>query len=318
MVNRIDLVKGALFGVAVGDALGAPVEFINAANIYKKYGTLSDMVGGGWLNVQPGEVTDDTQMTVAVAAGILETPEAPVVSVGKHFVAWVKSGPKDIGGTCSSSINTAAELAKKDKLEAPSEEHWKKAANRTDFIFGHRTAGNGSVMRSVYPALFYRDEETAVKNAVKISEMTHADYRASRACAMYTRLIFSAINGLANDGITGTIDKFAVNEAEYKQWKCTRNQPTGFVIDSMLCSLRALGHNDNFRDAVIEAVNLGGDADTIGAITGGLAGAFYGYEAIPIAWINSLDNYVKTTLNQLAAAACFEHGLSTESFHDKI
>ena len=85
MKNRI---RGTLFGVAVGDALGAPAEFLNADEIKNTYGTLRDMVGGGWLDVRPGEVTDDTQMTLAVAHGITEKPDNPIPAIGRRFIEW--------------------------------------------------------------------------------------------------------------------------------------------------------------------------------------------------------------------------------------
>ena len=107
--NRI---AGALYGVAIGDALGAPLEFMSKEEISRKHGRVTEMIGGGWLNVVPGEITDDTQMTLAVAEGIIEGPDNPIQAIGKRFIEWARSGPKDIGGTCSMSIRWAAFRAK--------------------------------------------------------------------------------------------------------------------------------------------------------------------------------------------------------------
>ena len=87
-IDTQDRIRGALYGVAVGDALGAPLEFMTAEEILAKYGApVREMVGGGWLSVVPGEVTDDTQMTLAVAEGIAENPENPIPAIGRRFIA---------------------------------------------------------------------------------------------------------------------------------------------------------------------------------------------------------------------------------------
>lgn len=103
-------IAGAMFGVAVGDALGGPVEFMDPESIARKYGHVSSMIGGGWLGLSPGEITDDTQMTLCVAEGIVENPTDPTEAVGRLFIQWANSGPKDIGGACSSSIRNAQRL----------------------------------------------------------------------------------------------------------------------------------------------------------------------------------------------------------------
>ena len=110
--KQLDRIRGALYGVAVGDALGGPLEFMSDWQICNTYGRVTDMIGGGWLNLKPGEVTDDTQMTLCVARGILDALEGDngldlVASVGQQFIAWADSKPKDIGGACSHSIAVA-------------------------------------------------------------------------------------------------------------------------------------------------------------------------------------------------------------------
>ena len=99
MYNAKDKVKGALFGVAVGDALGAPVEFMTADEITSKHGQVRDMIGGGRWNIRPGDTTDDTAMTLAVAEGIVELPQNPVEAIGAHFIKWMESGANGSGRT---------------------------------------------------------------------------------------------------------------------------------------------------------------------------------------------------------------------------
>ncbi len=110
MARNEDKVRGALYGVAIGDALGGPLEFMNAEQIKQKYGgRVTEMVGGGWLSLTPGETTDDTAMTLAVCEGIMENPTAPIEPVGRRFIEWVNTAPKDIGMTCARSVATARE-----------------------------------------------------------------------------------------------------------------------------------------------------------------------------------------------------------------
>ena len=145
--EMIDRIEGALFGVAVGDALGAPLEFLNASQILERHGKpVAEMVGGGWLSVLPGEVTDDTQMTLAVAEGILrahETGADMVECVGGMFLRWYATRPRDVGQTCAMVLDA---LSGSDER---TESAWHAAArNLFDQLRG-RTAGNGALMRTV-------------------------------------------------------------------------------------------------------------------------------------------------------------------------
>ncbi len=133
MVKNKDRILGALLGVAVGDALGAPLEFMSAEEIQRKYGgSVREMVGGGWLSVAPGEVTDDTQMTLAVAEGIIERPHDPVPAIGRRFIKWQDSKPKDIGNCCRAVISCAKAYGAKDTAA------WHRAAERV--LFTERNA----------------------------------------------------------------------------------------------------------------------------------------------------------------------------------
>lgn len=287
MKNKLyDRIKGALYGVAIGDALGAPLEFMTKNSINAKHGLVTEMIGGGWLNVKPGEVTDDTQMTIAVAKGIIDNPENPVPSVGKHFIEWLKTNPKDVGNTCRSSIIKAMHFEKGKKEISKST--WMKASELTDKVMNGRTAGNGALMRTIYPALFYIPGEQQIKVTADIARMTHWDKESTNACVNYVKEIYLMVNGY--DGEVGL-----------KSTK--KHEPTGYVIDSYVVASEAFNQTDNFEDALVNAVNRGGDADTIGAITGGMAGARYGYNSIPQRWIDTLDPKVKLQLDKLADIA---------------
>lgn len=308
MKNELkNTIKGALYGVAVGDALGAPLEFMTAGQIANQHGEVTEMIGGGWLRVKPGEITDDTQMTLAVAEGIIEEPGNPIEAIGERFIAWAHSGPKDIGGTCSRSIYGAAAGG----ARRPTEDEWFRASKDTAKANGRRSGGNGALMRTVYPGLYYQGRLMAVETAAAIAQMTHWDEESNEACEIYTDMIYlitEAVNKHGAAADKAQIVKETLHGTRYEIYPDAKEteelNPTGYVVDSMKCAMAAAFWNvESFERAVIDAANMGGDADTIAAITGGIAGAYYGYEAIPKRWIETLDPETRAQLDILTEAA---------------
>ncbi len=304
MKDLRNIIAGALYGVAVGDALGAPLEFMSAEEIANQHGVVTEMIGGGWLNVEPGEITDDTQMTLAVAEGIAEEPEKPIEAIGERFIAWARSGPKDIGGTCSRSIYGAAAGGAK----RPAEDAWFKASRDTAKASGNRSGGNGALMRTVYPGLFYKGRLEAVETATAIAQMTHWDGESTEACDFYTHMVHLITEAVNNEDLSRSLAEVLAG-TEYDLMEllsenaCGIIKPTGYVVDSFKCALISLYTTRSFENAIIKAANLGGDADTIAAITGGLAGAIYGYDEIPARWIQTLSESDKSRLDTLVEAA---------------
>lgn len=286
----MDVARGALYGVAVADALGATLEFMSAAEIARRYGTLRDIVGGGWLALRPGQVTDDTEMTLAVAEGIAEQPDAPVEAVGRRFIEWLDTQPRDVGRTCAVALNYARRRG------------WADAARFAHYDLGGRSAGNGSLMRSAYPGLWYADRAQALRVAVELSRMTHYDPLASEACELYTEAIWD----MARGGVPARQAlKAAFGGTRYQAALAGQAQldPTGFVVDTLNCALDAVARTSSLEDAIVRAVNLGGDADTVGAVAGGLAGAMYGYDSIPTRWREALDVRTRARLDAAAERA---------------
>lgn len=296
-MNRV---KGALYGVAVGDALGAPLEFMNASEIKATHGTVRDMIGGGWLNVLPGEVTDDTQMTLAVAEGIARSPEAPIEAIGNRFISWMLSRPKDIGNTCYYSIDNAM---KASRFGLPSAQNWFDAAHKTHISGGGKSAGNGSLMRTVYVGLFYDEYTNALDYAKQVSDMTHFDPLASLSCKLYTAMVYKMIRTESLNARKNIIRELCESSTIYRNIFSPDYTPipSGYVVDSFAAALHSIHTSSTFEDTIVKAVNLGGDADTIGAITGGLAGALYGFDAIPTAWVQSLQ--IRDQLDRLSKIA---------------
>lgn len=306
-----DRIAGALYGVAVGDALGGPLEFMTAEEIAERHGRVSTMLGGGWLHLRPGETTDDTAMTLAVAEGIMESPDGPVPAIGERFIQWAKSGPKDIGGTCSRSIRWAHTLAYHGETR-PTAPQWYTAARYTSEENNGRSGGNGALMRTIYPALFYPDKNDAELIASEQGRMTHWDDQSDEACRLYADMVHYLISE-AGGGHDGS-EQLAKMEEMQKPTRYNLDDillfgrdgklaPTGYVVDSLMCALYTFWEYSSFEEAVVYAANLGGDADTIAAICGGLAGAFYGFEAIPKEWVAALSNADRARLDAAVEAA---------------
>lgn len=280
-----DRVRGALYGVAVGDALGGPLEFMSEEEIANKHGRVTEMIGGGWLRLEPGEITDDTQMTMCVANGVAESPDDPVPAVGRRFIAWAEGRPKDIGAACARSIYGAM------SVNANSREVWMRISKDVDHVLYGKTAGNGALMRTLFPALYYKNAADREKKVRDIAKMTHWSDESANICVYYCNAIRTAISG-----------KRPFKRGNPMYYK-NDAQPTGYVRDTWSNAVDSFRNSETFEAAVVDAVNKGGDADTIGAIAGGLAGSYYGYSAIPERWINCLDDDLKREMDKLAEIA---------------
>lgn len=272
-MERIERVQGALFGVACGDALGATLEFLTEEEGKDKYGHLKDIIGGGWLDLQPGEITDDTRMTIAVAEGILTNPENPIQAIGNNFVKWYLSGPKDIGITCETSIKRFLQST-----------DWNEASLYVHKVSNGRTAGNGTLMRCIPIALYYTDFEKIIEVTRQQSKMTHYDDLAAEACILYNTLVYRYLEGEGKEKVIKETIEVYKDYKEILNIKKEDLNPSGYVVDSLKCALWCFINYSNPEEIICEAVNLCGDADTIGAIAGGLSGVYYGYESIPIRW----------------------------------
>ncbi|WP_342429647.1 ADP-ribosylglycohydrolase family protein [Neobacillus sp. FSL H8-0543] len=264
----LDKIKGALFGFAIGDALGGTTEFLTKREISDRYGVVKNIVGGGVWNLEKGETTDDTAMTLAVGWGILKDPQNPICPIGDGFLKWYASGPKDIGII----IRTVLSHYKGDWFEDAKKAHF-------DYL-NELSAGNGSLMRCLPVALAYNDLDEVEANTRKQSKMTHFDSLADEACIIYNRIAYQVLHGkelkkAIKDEIQGTIYETALTG---EKPTCL---PDGFVVNTMKWVLYWLLTSDSYLDVVIGAANEGHDTDTVAAIAGGLAGLACGFDAIP-------------------------------------
>lgn len=270
-MTKKDRILGSLIGFAIGDAMGATTEFMTANQIRATYGEVTEIMGGGWLHLKPGQVTDDTQMTLIVYRAMRDTvgrPDRTLEEICRGFKAWAASNPPDIGGACQRAICGA-------KSCDPTEWRYRNELRQEES--GVRDLGNGGLMRCLVPCL-----AGDVNLACEQSYLTHSDSIHDTFIDIYYELI--------NDALNGSRVKTA----------CWKLDPSGYVGNTLTnCEFWYMRSN-SFEEAIIGAVNDGGDADTIAALTGGLAGAFYGFNAIPDKWVQALDKGTLTELEECA------------------
>ncbi len=282
-----DRFRATLLGLAIGDALGAPLEFMHAREIAERFGTVRDMIGGGWLNLEPGEVTDDTQMMLCLAESLAQRGTFDPDDVVAKFMIWYDTHPKDMGNTTQAVLTFI-------KNEA----NWRSASRKAHDLLEGKSAGNGSLMR-VAPIglLFHQNENLLIEAAFTSSKLTHWDDLAAESCVAYTLILADLLHGFGpEEAIQNAADKMLARNEEVAEIleNVTEREfedlaPTGFVLDTLEAALWHLLHAESFENALVRAVNMGGDADTIGAVTGALAGAYFGLNAIPTRWLEKLQ-----------------------------
>ncbi len=277
--------RGVLLGLAAGDALGAPAEFMTADQVRERWGVLDEMVGGGCHRVEPGEGTDATEMTLSLAESLAGNDGFAPDDVVRRYHEWFVAGPRDVSLTTRTVMLT---------LSAGTP--WDLASRRAYEILGFPTAGNGSIMRCSPIALRYcSDPDERRRVSLSESALTHFDHLAGWACAAYNDLVAAAMAGTLREqlpAIAASYDDEDLRvaevlrdaaEAEPEEVECA-----AFVLDSLRAALWAVLRCDSFEETLVEIVNRGNDSDTVAAITGALAGALYGDAAIPPRWLAAL------------------------------
>ncbi|MCZ2130714.1 MAG: ADP-ribosylglycohydrolase family protein [Bacteroidia bacterium] len=295
-VDYSEEIKSALFGIAVGDALGVPVEFNNRQAISKN--PVTDMIGYGTYNLPAGTWSDDSSLTFCLAEALVKEFDLNVI--GQNFVKWYHENywtPHgnvfDIGIATRQAISR---LAKGEKPELAGG-------------FDESDNGNGSLMR-ILPLLFNLLDKPINEryNITKqVSSITHGHIRSVMACfyylefakqifegkdkfEIYKNLQIEVSNHLTNLAINpkeiALLDRLL--KSEIHKLDEDEIQSSGYVLHTLEASIWCLLTTDNYKEAVLKAVNLGSDTDTTGAVTGGLAGLLYGLDNIPINWINQI------------------------------
>jgi ADP-ribosyl-[dinitrogen reductase] hydrolase len=295
--NRANRAMAAYLGLAIGDALGATVEFLTPNEIRHQHGVHREIRGGGWLRLKPGQVTDDTTMALALGRAILACDgRVEALACAQAFDAWMRAKPVDIGNTVRRNL---VSFRHSGDPVAPFSEH---------------DAGNGAAMRVLPVALATLGQPAeAVAAAVRAqAHVTHNNSLSDAACDTLVAMIQAALAKVGAGGTAQNLGYFATvlvaRHPEFAFDGRRRDNPSGYVVETLHAVFQAFFATDSFEACLIDVVNRGGDADTTGAICGMLAGALYGLEAIPARWLKALDAGMRTSCatqaGELLAVSC--------------
>ncbi len=289
-------IKAVMLGHAVADALGVPVEFSKRKTLNEN--PVTDMRGYGTYGMPAGSWSDDTSMALC-ALDVLAKGYLDLSEIMSNFGRWRYNGEFtptgvlfDIGGTCAGAISNYFDSRKNAY-----------SCGLSDL----QSNGNGSLMR-IHPFVLYlaADSDTltlyGIDRIFEASALTHAHMRSKLACGIYAfvlmHLLKSPCKQSIRDGLAEAYEAFKympelehysrIFEADFAQTPIDGIKSSGYVVDTLEASLWCLLSTDSYSECVLKAVNLGGDTDTVGAIAGGLAGALYGYDAIPQEWLSVL------------------------------
>lgn len=276
-----DRARGALLGLAIGDALGTTLEF----RPRDSYQPLTTLVGGGPFGLRAGEWTDDTAMALALGASLVENRGLDERDLMERFCAWAEKGEYSHNGRCF-DIGTTVRAAL-GRFRASGNP----VAGSTD----PQSAGNGSLMRLAPVAILYAfDPDGRFDAARRQSAVTHGAGEAVGACAAYADLLAEAIQGWSKAHVLAPRNAWTPEKVgramrmETLGWDRAQVRGSGYVIHSLEAALWAVGRAGDFREAVLLAANLGEDADTTAAIAGQLGGALWGASGIPEDWLRLL------------------------------
>jgi len=274
--------RGAFLGLAVGDALGATTEFMTPMEIRARYKVHRKIVGGGWLHLKPGRVTDDTEMSLALARALLATGQWDLAAIADRFVAWMRGKPVDMGATVRRGIR---KYMLEGLLEMP---------------YNDGDAGNGAAMRMLPVALFcLGDCPLLARCAVAQARLTHHHPLSDAGCIAVGRMVQRALLGHSRQELH-EVTRELVAEHPVFRFADYAGHAGGYIVETLQTVFHYLFTTGSFEECLVGVVNQGGDADTTGAIAGMIAGAFYGPETIPKQWWQKLDPAVREEVEAAA------------------
>lgn len=283
-----DCERGCLLGLACGDALGRPVEFATPERIERAHGRVAEMLGDGTHGQPAGTVTDDTEMALCVARSLAQTGEFDGADVARRFVEWFESGPFDIGLMTQEALQAIRDGTGWDEAGRMVWERKPEGQN----------AGNGSVMRCAPYAIRFRDDpEELVRVSRASSAITHADPRCTWGCATLNLVLAALLRGdaapleraLEHVADEAPSELLQALEPVVDDYDAADLVNSGYVVHTLQAGLYHGLRADSAEAAIVGAVNMGGDADTIGAVTGAVAGARFGASALPERWKQEID-----------------------------
>jgi ADP-ribosyl-[dinitrogen reductase] hydrolase len=276
-----DKAIGCFLGLAVGDALGGAVEFAARGS----FPLVTDMTGGGPFQLAVGEWTDDTTMALCLAESLLKDPDLDLADLMTRFRAWLEKGENTVRGACF-DIGATTRAAIQSFIAD---------GDPNAGIDGPRSAGNGSLVRLAPVAILRRSSiDEATSMAQKQSRATHAAQESLDACSLFIAQLIDALAGGNKEAVMRqrvmalTPRLLFISAGEWKKKSRDGIRSSGYVVRTLEAALWSVWKTDNYRDAVLTAVNLGDDADSVGAVAGQLAGALYGAKSIPQDWLAKL------------------------------
>jgi ADP-ribosyl-[dinitrogen reductase] hydrolase len=280
MPDLYDRALGAYLGFAVGDALGATVEFMTQREIAQAYRRHVNIIGDGWLRLAPGKVTDDTEMALCVGRAILQGEEWDVVRVCEQFARWLKQGPVDVGHTCRRGIRR---FIADRSVAGP---------------FNEGDAGNGAAMRNLPVVLATLADAACFQRwTIEQCHVTHHHPLSDAATLALGRMTRALLAG-RGAAAAGEEARILLAEHAIFRFEPYRGLSSAYIVDTVQTVLHYFFATDNFHDCVVDTVNRGGDADTTGALAGMLAGAAYGVAEIPRRWLVKLDPHVSAEIRE--------------------
>jgi ADP-ribosyl-[dinitrogen reductase] hydrolase len=281
MREHLDRALGAYLGLAIGDALGATVEFMRPREIQYQYGVHRDIIGGGWLKLARGQVTDDTTMSLALGEALLQGgvtalqahaqgDEALTRDIGLAYVQWFKAKPVDCGNTCRRGI-----------MRFMHEGTLSGELNPGD-------GGNGALMRNLPAVLATLDNEALFESlSIAQARLTHHHPLSDAATLGLGQLLRLLLTGADHTTCQNWVTQWITNNPSFC-FAPYRGRATAYVVDTVQTVLYYLTQHEDFEAAMVATVNQGDDADTTGALVGMLAGARCGAARLPSRWLQRL------------------------------
>ena len=306
MTDNTNIWLNGIMGVVVGDALGCPVQFESRKEVSRH--PVTDMRGYGTFNLPEGSWTDDSSLTIALLESIRRIGKIDLDDIMENFMKWLYNGDftpygqsYDIGRGTMQAIDRYSRNRNAKKCGGG--EEWNN--------------GNGSLMRILPACIYCNVMETsgiysdcdAIDVIHSVGGLTHAHIRSNIACGLYFFMVKRILLGEGSlhermqeglsQGFTFYESYLADKEnlhyydrlrdlTAFKSLPAEKIKSTGYVVDALEAAVWSLITTDRFDQALLKAVNLGDDTDTVGAIAGGLAGLYYGYDTIPENWLSAI------------------------------
>jgi ADP-ribosyl-[dinitrogen reductase] hydrolase len=282
--DMLDRALGAYLGLAIGDALGATVEFLTHGEIAARYGEHNKIIGGGWLKLKPGQTTDDTAMSLALGRALIKANGFDLKTVCEEFAAWFRSRPVDIGNTCRRGISRYLHEGSMSK------------------VFNEGDAGNGACMRNLPVALASLGTPGDFERWTLMQcHITHNHPLSDNATLAMGAMVQTLLEGGGVKACRVLANALVAKHRTF-QFSPYRGLSSPYVVDTVQTVLHCYFATDSFKTCLVEVVNKGGDADTTGAIAGMLAGATYGAKQLPEDWLRKLDPKVMAEIRSQVPA----------------